>query len=166
MNDCGENDDDNGVFFYPGGFTRARPDIGTTYSDPTMISVASVDTWNAVTQKPLLIPGLSASSSRGAQTVLMAAPGSYWRVDDIQPYPPAGLNSSTHDCGKPLERCSGTSLAAPIVGGAAVLVLANNPTLDAAALKARLLSTATVDQLLAGAVEGQRLLNIQAAVGP
>ena len=153
LNDCAENDDSDGTFFYPGGFVRARPDIGVASADVTMISVTSADAWDSFNNKPKTFPSLNGYASFGNQTALIAAPGSFWRMNDIQAYPPVGLNTKTTDCGGK-QRCSGTSLAAPVVAGAAILTAVNNTQLSAIGIKSRILDNATDAVSLLNVVQG------------
>jgi subtilisin family serine protease len=186
MHNCiqDENDDADGIFFYPGGLVVARGGLGVSYTpDATMITVTSVDAWDTLTQTAPNLPALSQSASFGtcedgsgnpiSCTVKMAAPGSFWRLNDAQTYlpnPPTTLGMAVTACGGGTKRCEGTSFAAPLVAAAAVLTLANHPNFSAADLTKQLLDTARDDLLLARKVErrqggtGGRLLNIQAAV--
>lgn len=166
MNDCGEDNDRDGNFFYP-AFTTPRPDLGLSFVHATMITVASATTWDDFNSQPITFPGVSSFSSFGEKTVLIAAPGDNLRVLNAQTYPPTGINNAVTDCGNgPVKRCQGTSFAAPVVAGAAALVAANNVGLNAVDIKKRILDNATIDVALQNQVENQRLLRIDSAVGP
>jgi subtilisin family serine protease len=167
LTDCaGFKEDEPGLFDYP-NFTAPRPDAGVSYTDPALISVTGVD----ATQSGSLGPPVAACLPVGGQSVLIGAPGTAFTILDAQPYPPVGLNTATTDCAgdQPATcpiACSGTSLAAPEVAGAGILVLANNPALTPLDVKARLLDTATNDLGVNTEIQGNRLLDVAAAVGP
>jgi subtilisin family serine protease len=173
VSNCVAQDNDGpGRFFWP-GFTTARPDLGVTFVDPTIVTVVNVDTADDSGQ-PLINP--RPFGSFGVASALIAAPGSRWRGLDVQRNPnPSDLDTATTDCPVPqgfvkpagVVACTGTSFAAPVVSGAGILVFANNPTLAPSQVKARLLDNAnTGDANLPTAVQGGRLLDVAAAVGP
>ncbi|MBW2460936.1 MAG: S8 family serine peptidase, partial [Deltaproteobacteria bacterium] len=64
------------------------------------------------------------------------------------------------------DRCLGNSFAAPVVAGAAALVLANTPTLTAAEVRTRILDNAEELPRLEYGVNRGRVLDVAAAVGP
>ena len=103
---------------------------------PNKLCVAAVDETGA----------LDYASSYSATAVDLAAPGT--DIAQLELPGTHGLFSNDHGYGY----ASGTSPAAAIVSGAAALLLAHDPSLDGAALRARIL--ATVDPLpgLAGRV--------------
>jgi hypothetical protein len=177
MVDCPSlNAEEPGLFTWP-AVTRPRPEIGLSFVDPKLLTVTAVDSWDDL----IGAPGASNSrpaecTSIGDQTIQIAAPGTRWRILDTQrDVDPTQLDTGTTDCPPPVGKepsttcptgCNGTSLAAPMVAGAGILVLANNPTLTPLDVKARLLDNAALDDNLGGSVEGQRLLDVAAAVGP
>jgi hypothetical protein len=185
VNDCAEDDDAPNTFDYPVGFVRARPDLNVSFVHSTMISVTSVEnvdyTPTLNNKPPVPITNLNAVSvssfaARGAQTVLIGAPGENWRLAQPQAFPETAIGTGVEDCTELSPSgflgatfCSGTSFAAPMVAGAAALVFANhasNGVTNAADVKARIINNAFVDVSLQNAVAGQHLLDIQSAVGP
>ncbi|MBV9210925.1 MAG: S8 family serine peptidase [Acidobacteria bacterium] len=117
-----------------------NPHYPASFDQPNVISVASVDRNDQ----------LSSFSNYGAKRVHIAAPGSEilstWLNNDFR-------------------EASGTSMATPEVAGVAALILASNPDMTVAELKARLLKS--VDKLpsLDGKVSSGGRLNAARAVG-
>lgn len=100
----------------PGGDIDIRPQYPAAFSDASIVSVASSDENDA----------RSVFSNFGAQNVDIAAPGS---------------NIWSLAIGGGEQRLSGTSMATPMVAGAAALVWSVEPNLSAAQMKTRLLAT-------------------------
>jgi Subtilase family/Domain of unknown function (DUF4382) len=170
-NCAGLNADQDGVFVWP-AFTRPRPELGVSFADPGMLAVTSVDPSQTGAGNT---PILAGCVSLGPDTVQIGAPGTNFHILDVQPYPPQGMSSGTTDCPPSPGHtrppscpnfCNGTSLAAPMVAGAGILVLANSPSLTPLDVKGRLLDNATLDVAVGNSIEGSRLLNVSAAVGP
>jgi subtilisin family serine protease len=92
---------------------------------------------------------LASFSNYGRGNVDLAAPG----VDIVSTWP-----------GRAFVRLSGTSMATPHVSGAAALVLAQNPDLTVAGLRAALLGSATAVPALAGRVATGARLDVAAAL--
>ncbi|MCC6350015.1 MAG: S8 family serine peptidase [Candidatus Eisenbacteria bacterium] len=113
-----------------------------SYDVPEMITVAATDKNDS----------LAGFSNWGATTVDLAAPGD--RILSLWP-------------ARRLAILSGTSMAAPHVSGAAALLLAREPGLPAAAMKARLMRGAVPLASLAGrCVSGARLDLLRAVADP
>jgi len=145
--------------------------------DTTMVSVGAATNVNEFNGQVGSFPNPTGFTPKSPNKVLIAAPGENWRIRSAQAYPAAGLSSGVVDCtlppyvmpgqvGNAITRCTGTSFAAPVVAGAAVLVLANNPAFSPAGIKARLLDAAAAQTSLENIVQGSRFLDIAAAVGP
>lgn len=117
-----------------------RPHYPASYSVPNVISVAALD------RNDLLAP----FSNFGGKSVHIAAPGK----DVLSTW-----------LGNEYESKSGTSMATPVVAGAAALVLSAQPSLSTAQLKSLLLNS--VDKLpsLNGKVSSNGRLNAAKAVG-
>jgi subtilisin family serine protease len=119
----------------------ASPHYPSSYSPANILSVASSTETD----------GMSSFSNYGATSVDIAAPGS--NIYSTLPYNTYGSYS-------------GTSMATPHVSGAAALLLANDPTLTTAQLKAKLMDT--IDPLPAftgKVVSGGRLNVFKALTG-
>jgi hypothetical protein len=106
---------------------------------PSLMSVAATDSNDA----------LAYFSNRGGQSVQLGAPG-------------VGVISTVRNGG--YANYNGTSMAAPHVTGAAVLMLARDPSLGASDLRDRLMTTATPAAGLVGATTTGARLNVGAAV--
>jgi len=116
-------EENGGLFVAAAGNSSLNTDLvpayPASYPNPSIISVASTDDTDR----------LSSFSNYGASSVDLAAPGS-----DIYSTLPGGNYGSL----------SGTSMASPHVAGAAALVWAQNPSLTAAEVKNRIMSTADI----------------------
>ncbi|MDX6382740.1 MAG: serine protease, partial [Blastocatellia bacterium] len=111
----------------------AAPHFPSNYDLPNVISVAATDSND----------GLAGFSNFGARSVLLGAPG-------------VGILSTTPN--NSYSFFSGTSMATPHVTGAAALLLAQNPNLTVAQLRALLEFNGDVVSALAGkSVSGRRL---------
>jgi hypothetical protein len=184
VNDCSGPVDGDGIFYWPGSFVQPHPDLEISFAHETMITVGDVDTWNPIAMQPMGIPSLDGTTNMGtcpgsgACSLLIAAPGDRWRMLNASTDPYSSrttLSTDVTSCpGTVGPICAGTSLAAPLVSGAAALVKANNMGLNAAAIKGRILDNAQDDLGLANVVQQRaaatqpsgRLLDIAAAVGP
>ena len=110
-----------------------------SYNSPNIVSVASTTSTD----------GLSSFSNWGATTVDLGAPGS--NIYSTWP-------SNTYNT------ISGTSMATPHVSGAAALILANDPTLTPAQLKAKLMDFADPIPALNGKTVSGGRLNVYASL--
>ncbi len=112
--------------------TDRRPHYPSSYDVPNIISVAATDHNDA----------LAGFSNYGPNSVDLGAPG----VDILSTYPGGYAWGD------------GTSMAAPHVSGAAALIMAQNPTISVADLKAKILdSVDPIDALAGKTVTGGRL---------
>lgn len=116
-----------------------RPQLPATYDLPNIISVAASGGNDR----------LAFFSCYGASTVHIAAPGS-------------GILSTVP--GRRTSKMSGTSMASPVVAGAAALIKAAHPSWDAAQIKARLLETADPIAALEGRLITGGRLNVAKAL--
>ncbi len=115
--------------------TDLSPHFPSSYDLPNVISVAATDSND----------GLAGFSNFGARSVLLGAPG-------------VGILSTTpNNTYSPL---SGTSMATPHVAGAAALLLAQNPNLTVAQLRALLEFNGDPAAELAGKTVSGRRLNV------
>ncbi len=124
-----------------GANNDTTPQYPASYSTGTNISVAASDQNDA----------LPYFSNYGAQSVDLAAPG---------------VSIASLQLGGGIVEMSGTSMATPIVAGAAALVSSLEPGLSASALKARLMATVDKIAALQGAVASGGRLNLARAVAP
>ncbi len=124
-----------------GGDNDAVPQYPASYSSNSSISVASSDSSDR----------LAATSNYGAQSVDLAAPGE---------------SILSLKLGGGTTYMSGTSMATPIVAGAAALISSLEPNLSASALKARLVSTVDKVAALNGLVASGGRLNLARGVTP
>jgi subtilisin family serine protease len=117
------------------------PFYPSNYTSPSIISAASSTSTDA----------RSSFSCFGATTVDIAAPGS-------------SILSTYRTSDTSYQLLSGTSMATPHVAGAAALLLASNPNLSTASVKATLMNTA--DQLTAwsGVVKSNGRMNVFNAI--
>lgn len=117
-----------------------RPHFPSGYDLPNVISVAALDRNDA----------LASFSNFGAKSVHIAAPGkeimSTWLNNDYR-------------------EASGTSMATPEVSGVAALILAQNPKMSVADLRAKLLKSVDVLPTLQGKTVTGGRLNAAKAVG-
>lgn len=117
--------------------------VGATLTNPTALrvldNIASYSSKGPTLIDHIVKPDLVAP---GNQIVSLRTPGSTlanaFPNDDIQP---AGVSPDPID-GAAYFRLSGTSMATPVVSGAAALLLQKNPGLTPDQLKARLMKTA------------------------
>ncbi len=129
-NDAADNDISN---------AQQQPCYPASYDLPNVISVAATDNTDA------LMP----ESNYGATSVDLGAPGQH--ILTTTPQTGGAVNN-------PYVFVSGTSASAAFVSGAAALLLAQNPLLDAALLRDALLENVDPAQNLAGrTVTGGRL---------
>lgn len=152
----------------PGSETITSP-----ATDPFVISVGALDDAETVS---LTDDSVATFSSRGrtkfdrlAKPDLLApgrklvsalAPGS-----TIPSMYPERLVTAAGSTGAEYLRLSGTSMAAPMVSGAAALMLERNPSLTPAQLKSRLKKNATSLTFGTASDKGAGLLNVKSAVG-
>lgn len=99
------------------GNNDANPVLPASYELDNILSVAATNSWD----------WFATYSNYGAKTVDIGAPGS-------------GIYSTV--LGSRFASMTGTSMAAPVVAGAAALVKAAHPDWDAVAIKKRLMETA------------------------
>lgn len=118
---------------------NVTPSYPANYGLSNMISVAATDDEDQ----------LASFSNYGASTVQLAAPG----VSIASTYPTSSY-----------AYLSGTSMASPHVAGAAALIKAANPELNAASLRALILDNGDPLGNLAGVVSTGKRLNVSAAV--
>lgn len=118
--------------------TDVTPMFPASYSAPNIVAVAALDTDDT----------LAVTSNWGAETVDIAAPG----VD---------IMSTCYDSYVGL---SGTSMATPIVAGAAALLWAQNPSATALEVIQHLYDTGEPLDSLAGKIKTGKLLNMGAAL--
>ncbi len=117
----------------------ATPSYPATYNSANIVSVASTTETD----------GMSSFSNWGATTVDLGAPGS--NIYSTWP-------SNTYNT------ISGTSMATPHVSGAAALILANDPSLTPAQLKAKLMDFADPIAALSGKTVSGGRLNLYASL--
>jgi subtilisin family serine protease len=118
---------------------NVTPSYPANYGLSNMISVAATDDEDR----------LASFSNYGSSTVQLAAPG----VSIASTYP-----SSSY------AYLSGTSMASPHVAGAAALIKAANPALNAASLRALILDNGDTLENLSGVVSTAKRLNVSASV--
>jgi subtilisin family serine protease len=116
------------------------PHYPSNYDLPNVVSVAALDRNDQ----------LAGFSNFGLTTVHIAAPGkdivSTWLGDNYR-------------------EASGTSMATPYVSGVAALIVAENPTITVARLRAKLLNSVDKLDSLSGRVESGGRINAAKAVG-
>ncbi len=117
------------------------PQYPASYGGSNSIAVAATDQNDA----------LASFSNHGARSVDLAAPG---------------VSVTSLLLGGGITRMSGTSMATPIVAGAAALISSLEPGLSASALKARILKTVDPVAALSGKVVSGGRLNLARAVRP
>lgn len=120
--------------------TDRDPHYPSSYDLPNVISVAATDSNDQ----------LANFSNYGKNSVDVAAPGveivSTWMGDDFR-------------------NASGTSMATPVVSGVAGLIIATEPDISAADLRARLLASVDILPALKGKVASGGRINAAKAVG-
>ncbi len=136
---AGNDNTDNDVY----------PSYPTNFVIPNVISVAATDRFD----------GLASFSQFGARTVSMGAPG----VSILSTYPTT-VNSTTGATIANYATISGTSMATPMVAGAAGLVCAANPNISMANLRGVLLYNGDRVDSLKGKTSTGRRLNVYNSV--
>lgn len=124
-----------------------NPNWPSNISLPNVIAVASTDESG----------GKSSFSNWGLNSVHIAAPGS--DILSTLPQVATGMMGSVPTS---YGQLSGTSMAGPMVAGAAALYWSVHPTLTAIQVRQHLLDTATKVDSLANYVQGGRFLNAKA----
>ncbi|MEY8876153.1 MAG: S8 family serine peptidase [Leptothrix sp. (in: b-proteobacteria)] len=131
------------LLVFAAGNSSSDNDLAPIYPQswvwPSLLSVAATDSSDA----------MAYFSNRGAQTVQLGAPG-------------MGVISTVRNGG--YASLNGTSMAAPHVTGAAMLMLARDPALTAPELRNRLMATATPVAALQGLTSTGGRLDVGAAV--
>ena len=122
-----------------GDNTDSRPSYPASYDVPNVVSVAATDNRDA----------LASFSNYGVRSVDLAAPG----VDIASTLP-----------GNTYGYYSGTSMATPHVAGVAALLKSQNPALDDAQMKGKLLNTVDKKSTLSKKVLSGGRLNAQKAL--
>lgn len=125
---------------------QQQPCYPASYDLPNVISVAATD--NA--------DGMMAESNYGATSVDLGAPGQF--ILTTSPVTGGQVNN-------PYLYVSGTSASAAFVSGAAALLLAQNPLLDAALLREALLENVDPAPNLSGRTVTGGRLNVARALG-
>ncbi|MGE3975293.1 MAG: S8 family peptidase [Bdellovibrionales bacterium] len=125
-----------------------KPTYPASYVSPTLITVAATD----------LMGNLTTYTNVGRTHVAIAAPGGS-EAD-------GGLISLLYKnrYNKKYIPLSGTSMATPIISGAAALLISVKPTLTASQVKALLLSSGTMRTDYGGKISSQKFVNINAAL--
>lgn len=174
------NVDSEGHYFWPGGYTVERPEHGLSYVHRTMISVTNSVHHSLLPAElgggvPTSEPAPHPDTVNSTNTVLIAAPGTGWRVPLAREYPVTGIGTDYTDCDNTADYryCEGTSLAAPMVAGAVALLIAEYPGMTPEEWRGLILDRASrpvsdiSGELIFGrkAEEG-RLLDISAAILP
>ncbi len=123
-----------------GSNNDTRASYPASYDLPNIISVAATDNNDT----------LASFSNFGAKSVDLAAPG----VDVVSTYPD-----------RRYAYMSGTSMATPYVTGVAALIKSQNPALDAARIRSRILESVDKKANLQGSVATGGRLNAASALG-
>jgi subtilisin family serine protease len=161
---CFVNVDEEGRMLYPGGFATNHHVVGLVH--PQMLNVTNAETWDDYNSERDSFPSIQADACYGETTVQIAAPGTLWEVLAPRPTGDPGtalVTATIRECNPESGECTGTSLAAPLVSGAAALAVSLDPTLagDPQALKDRVLRNACESPSLETLVEQRRYLNVQ-----
>jgi thermitase len=119
----------------------ARPAYPASYDVDNIVSVASSNN----------IDALSGFSSFGANSVHLMAPG-----ENIYSTVPV----STRNAASPYDTFSGTSMATPHVSGAAVLLLAKEPSVTYGDIKERLMTSTDKSRAFRGKIRSMGRLNV------
>lgn len=137
---------DKGILFIAaagndGGNNDSRPAYPASYDLDNIVSVASGNNVNA----------MSYFSNYGQETVDIMAPG-----ENILSTIPTALANGA----EPYKSYSGTSMATPHVSGAAALLLSKEPSLSAAEVKARLMTSSVKSRAFREKLSSMGQLNI------
>ncbi|MCM2321883.1 MAG: S8 family serine peptidase [Oligoflexia bacterium] len=135
-----ETSDNDTIAYYPGN-----------YDSPNIVTVAATTETDS----------LASYSNYGVTQVDLAAPGS----NVLSTFPTVATPEMvSRDKTSNYERLNGTSMAAPLVAGAAALVWSFEPALTHLQVRARLLERADPVTALEGKISGARRLNLRKAI--
>lgn len=139
------------------------PTYPANFNIPGLMSVASITPSYSWRNNNFFLDGieLSSFSNYGANSVDIAAPGSYRDPNDNE----SGVlsaNSDFESSGNEFIRKRGTSMATPVLAGVAGVVRALNPALTAYEVKKLLIDSATKSSVL-GAIRSSAVLHAESA---